>query len=158
MTTILLTQLLGTKGQPYDIREAGGTLTYAQMATPAGLADLATYADGVAPEKYHVLIPQDRDNNLLLSHATTFVQHAHALGLTVHPYTFRAENTFLPANFKRGYNALALGNSVAEREIFLQTGVDGFFTDHPNIGVPARDNFLGQDKTGGNGKNRTVSP
>ena len=46
MTTILLTQLLGTKGQPYDIREAGGTLTYAQMATPAGLADLATYADG----------------------------------------------------------------------------------------------------------------
>jgi len=144
MTTIPLIQLLGSKGQPYDVQQAGGSLTYAQMATRTGLADIAAYADGVAPEKYHFLIPKDHDNNLSLSHATKFVQQAHALGLRVHPYTFRAENYFLPANFKRGQALLALGNSAAEIEIFLKAGVDGIFTDHPNIGVQARDNFLGK--------------
>lgn len=148
MTTISLVQLLRWRGQPYDVQQAGGTLTYAQMATPEGLADIVTYAEGVAPEKYHFLIPKDRDNNLLLSNATNFVQQAHALGLKIHPYTFRAENTFLPANFKRGHNSLALGNSVAEMEIFLKAGVDGFFTDHPNIGAQARDNFLGKNIDG----------
>ena len=142
MTTIPLVQLLGSRGQPYDVGGAGGTLTYAQMATIEGLAEIATYADGVAPEKYHFLIPKDQDGSLSLSRATKFVQRAHALGLKVHPYTFRAENFFLPANFTKGHDPLLLGNSADEMKIFLQAGVDGFFTDHPNIGVQARDNFL----------------
>jgi glycerophosphoryl diester phosphodiesterase len=144
MTTIPLIQLLRSRGQPHDVQQAGGTLTYAQMATPKGLADIAVYADGVAPEKYYFLIPKDRDNNLLLSNATTFVHQAHALGLKVHPYTFRAENYFLPANYKRGQNSLDLGNSAEEMEIFLKAGVDGFFTDHPNIGVKAKDHKGGR--------------
>ncbi|UCE63358.1 MAG: glycerophosphodiester phosphodiesterase [Nitrospirota bacterium] len=148
MTTIPLIQLLGTGGQPYDVQQAGGSLTYAQMSTRTGLADIAVYADGVAPEKYHFLIPKDHADNLSLSHATKFVQQAHAVGLKVHPYTFRAENYFLPANFKKGHDPLALGNSENEMEIFLQAGVDGFFTDHPNIGVQARDNFLGKQHGG----------
>ena len=143
MTGIPLIQLLGTKGQPYDVQLAGGTLTYAQMGTPEGLAEIATYADGVAPEKYHFLIPKDRNNNLFLSHATNFIQRAHALGLKVHPYTFRAENYFLPDNFKKGNDTQELGNSAEEILIFLKAGVDGFFTDYPNIGVQARDKFLG---------------
>ena len=147
MTSIPLIQLLGSRGQPDDVRQAGGTLTYAQMGTPEGLAEIATYADGVAPEKYHFLIPKDLDNNLLLSNATKFVQQAHALGLKVHPYTFRAENYFLPANFKIGHNSLDLGKSADEMVIFLQAGVDGVFTDHPNIGVQARDSFLGKALT-----------
>ena len=144
MTTIPLIQLLSPRGQPYDVHRAGGTLTYAKMATPEGLAEIATYADGVAPEKYHFLIPKDRHDNLLLSNATQFVQQAHTLGLKVHPYTFRAENYFLPANIKRGGDPHVLGNSDEEIAIFLQAGVDGVFTDHPNIGVRARDKFLGQ--------------
>lgn len=146
MTTIPLVQLLGSGGQPYDVIGAGGTLTYAQMATTEGLAEIATYADGVAPEKYAFLIPKDHDGNLSLSRASKFVQRAHALGLRVHPYTFRAENFFLPANFKKGHDPFSLGISAAEMEIFLQAGVDGFFTDHPNIGVQARNKFLDKNR------------
>ena len=142
MTTIPLVQLLGAGGQPYDVMRAGGTLTYAQMATTEGLAEIATYADGVAPEKYAFLIPKDHDGNLSLSRATKFVQRAHAFGLKVHPYTFRAENFFLPTNFKKGHDPFSLGISADEMEIFLQAGVDGFFTDHPNIGFQARNIFL----------------
>jgi glycerophosphoryl diester phosphodiesterase len=32
-----------------DVAAAGGTLTFAQMLTPAGLRDIAQYADVVAP-------------------------------------------------------------------------------------------------------------
>ena len=144
ITNIPLVQLLKPRGQPYDVQEAGGTLTYAQMATPEGLAEIATYADGVAPEKYHFLIPKERDDNLFPANTTQFVREAQARGLQVHPYTFRAENAFLPANFKRGSNALAIGDAVAEMKTFLRAGINGFFTDHPNMGVQARDNVLGK--------------
>jgi glycerophosphoryl diester phosphodiesterase len=50
-SNIRLLQLLW-KGdtQPADIAKAGGTLTYAQMMTPAGLKDIAGYADSIGPE------------------------------------------------------------------------------------------------------------
>lgn len=142
ITDLPLVQLLWIEGQPYDVEAAGGTLTYAQMGTPAGLAEIATYADGVGPEKSFWIIPRDSDGEVHLANATTFVDDAHAAGLLVHPYTFRAENVFLPTNFRQGGDPTALGDLAGELAVFLQTGIDGFFTDHPDIGVAARGAFV----------------
>lgn len=141
MTRIPLVQLLWIEGKPYDVEAGGGTLTYEQMATPAGLAQIASYAKGVGPEK-RFIIPLDSAGNLNLSSATRFVQDAHAVGLQVHPYTFRSENVFLPSNFKSSSDPNALGDGAGEIKNFLRTGIDGFFTDQTDRGIVARDAFL----------------
>ncbi|MCI0370207.1 MAG: glycerophosphodiester phosphodiesterase [candidate division NC10 bacterium] len=142
MTKIPLVQLFGGNplSQPFDVFAAGGTLTYGQMATPAGLEEIATYADGVGPAKSYV-IP------LVLgildpANATKFVENAHAVGLLVHPYTFRVENTFLPLNLRSSPDPNARGNGEAETRAFLDAGIDGFFTDNSDVGVKARDAFV----------------
>jgi glycerophosphoryl diester phosphodiesterase len=142
MTQLPLVQLFDTEGQPFDAVAARGSLTYEQMATAEGLAQIATYANGVGPEKYKYIIPRDGNGNLDLKNQTDFVANAHAAGLIVHPYTFRAENTFLPANLKSGDDPNAIGDSESEVKIFLQTGIDGFFIDQPDIGVAARNVFV----------------
>lgn len=144
MTKLPLVQLLWLEGKPYDVEAAGGTLTYDQMATAQGLADIARYANGVGPEKYHFIIPLDANGKLDAANATTFVADAHQAGLLVHPYTFRAENRFLPVNYQSSAEPNAFGDSEGETRVFLGTGIDGFFTDQTNIGVRARDAFVGQ--------------
>ncbi len=135
-----LVQLLADRGQPFDIAQAGGSTTYADMATQDGLARIARYANGVGPEKYHFILPKDEAGRLNPGEATSFVRNAHAVRLLVHPYTFRGENRSLPKNFqgKQPHNELQLGNLVGEIERFLQTGIDGFFTDHPDLGRQAQ--------------------
>jgi glycerophosphoryl diester phosphodiesterase len=141
MTRIPLVQLLWIEGKPYDVEAGGGTLTYEHMATPAGLAQIASYAKGVGPEKSFI-IPLDSAGNLDPSRATGFVQQAHAVGLQVHPYTFRSENVFLPTNFKSSSDPNALGDGAGEIKVFLRTGIDGFFTDQTDRGIAARDAFM----------------
>ncbi|HBH81658.1 MAG TPA: glycerophosphodiester phosphodiesterase [Nitrospira sp.] len=141
MTRIPLVQLLWIEGKPYDVEAGGGSLTYEQMATPAGLAQIASYAKGVGPEK-RFIIPLDASGNLDPSRATSFVQQAHAVGLQVHPYTFRSENVFLPTNFRSSADPNALGDGAGEIKIFLRTGIDGFFTDQTDRGIVAREAFL----------------
>jgi len=63
---------------------------------------------------------------------------AHAAGLLVHPYTFRAENTFLPADFRTGTDPNAFGDIFSEYELFFDLGVDGVFADQADIAVYAR--------------------
>jgi glycerophosphoryl diester phosphodiesterase len=62
--------------------------------------------------------------------------------LSVHVWTLRAENHFLPAALRKGSDETHVGDLAAEIEAFLAAGVDGFFTDHPDIGVRARDRFV----------------
>lgn len=142
MTSLPLVQLLWLEGKPYDVEAAGGTLSYDMMATPRGLAEIASYADGVGPEKYHFIIPKDAQGNLDTDNATNFVADAHAVKLKVHPYTFRAENKFLPNEYRIGADPVAIGDAAAEVKAFLATGIDGFFIDQPDIGVRARDEFI----------------
>lgn len=142
MTRVPLIQLLETGGRPADVEAGGGALTYDQMATAQGLREIATYADGVGPEKYHFIIPRAATGKLDPAKATNFVRDAHAAGLKVHPWTFRAENQFLPANHRSSGGANALGDSKGEIEAFLAAGIDGFFTDQSDIGVRARDEFI----------------
>ena len=98
------------------------TRTYAQLATPAGLATIAAYADGIGPSKDYI-VPRDATGASLPP--TSFVGDAHAAGLLVHPYTFRNENSFLPLELRRGSDPAAWGNAIAEYEQFFGLGVDG---------------------------------
>jgi glycerophosphoryl diester phosphodiesterase len=66
------------------------------------------------------------------------IADAHSLDLTVHVWTFRAENEFLPADLKIGDAPAEHGNLDGEIERYLSRGIDGFFTDFPAIGVRVR--------------------
>jgi glycerophosphoryl diester phosphodiesterase len=66
------------------------------------------------------------------------IADAHSLDLTVHVWTFRAENEFLPADLKIGDAPAGHGNLDGEIERYLSRGIDGFFTDFPAIGVRVR--------------------
>ncbi len=138
MTDLPLVQLLWKEGKPFDVRAAGGATTYDAMATPAGLQAIAAYADGVGPEKNHFIIPLDAAGNLDVARAGSFVADAHAAGLVVHPYTFRADNHFLPTQFRAPGPATASGDLEGEIAAFLTLGIDGFFTDNTDAGVRAR--------------------
>jgi glycerophosphoryl diester phosphodiesterase len=112
---------------------------YADYLTPAGLAGLARFVDGIGPDKSQV-IPRRPDGTL--GSPTSLVADAHAAGLALHPYTFRAENTFLPARLRVGTDPAAYGGAIDEQIAFLRAGVDGLFTDQADIGVLSRQMFL----------------
>jgi glycerophosphoryl diester phosphodiesterase len=67
------------------------------------------------------------------------VQVAHAAGLQVHVWTFRAENEFLPDDLRIGDAPASHGRLAEEIERYLAIGIDGFFTDFPAIGAQVRD-------------------
>jgi glycerophosphoryl diester phosphodiesterase len=134
---IRLMQLIDRgEAKPGDVLAAGGSLTYAQMATPQGMADVKAYADVIAPPT-RAVIPLGPDGRLTAP--TRFVADAHAAGLLVHIWTFRPENYFLAADFKNGGpdNQRNPAGSLAEIRRYIETGIDGFFTDDPGIGRQA---------------------
>ena len=131
-----LVQLFGSKGtRPYDFVVSGDPRTYADLATPAGLEWVAGYAEGAGPSKDYIV---PRDENGFSLPPTTFVDDAHAAGLAVHPWTFRAENAFLPAELRSSDDPAEFGDFAAELRQFFDLGVDGVFTDHPDLAVAAR--------------------
>ncbi|MGY1837401.1 glycerophosphodiester phosphodiesterase [Blastococcus sp. SYSU DS0510] len=133
-----LVQLLSASGQPYDFTAAGDPRTYADLTTAEGLQEIATYAEGVGPEKNQV-IPRDADGTL--GTPTALVDDAHEAGLLVHPYTFRNENVFLPPALQDGAAPDDYGRALAEHVAFWEAGIDGMFTDNPDTGVVSRDLF-----------------
>ena len=139
MTDLPLVQLLNESGQPYDFVAGGDPRTYADLAQPAGLAEIATYASGIGVAKNLLIL---RTANGILGTPTTLVGDAHANGLVVHGWTFRAENYFVPTDFQSSTDEAAQGDLAGEVERYLMLGIDGFFTDHPDIGVDARDAFV----------------
>ncbi len=96
------------------------------LVSDTALKDIASYADGIGPEK-RLVVPVKSDGSL--GTPTDLITRAHALGLFVHIWTIRVEKDFLPAAYK--------GRAEAEFEQFRQLGVDGVFTDFPDIGVRA---------------------
>ncbi|MBB3103467.1 glycerophosphodiester phosphodiesterase [Azomonas macrocytogenes] len=140
LTPLRLVQLFDA-GQPYDQQVKGTDLTYAKMATAEGLQNIARYAEGVGPEKSYV-IPRDASGNL--GSPTDFVPNAHAAGLTVHPFTFRAENNFLPTNLRSSEKLDERGDIDTEIRAFLDAGIDGLFIDQPDIAVRLRETISEQ--------------
>ncbi len=144
-TKVPLIQLLDDHGRPFDFTQSGDPRTYADLATPAGLAEIATYARGIGPNK-NLIVPRDSSNHL--QQPTSLVRDAHRAGLLVHPFTFRNENTFLPADFRQGNPASpeflrARGDSPAEFRLFFGLGVDGLFTDDSDTAVATREEMFG---------------
>jgi glycerophosphoryl diester phosphodiesterase len=127
-TEVRLVQLMeDNKLQPYDFIVAGDPRTYGDLMTPAGLAEIATYAQGIGPSKRSI-VPQGGDRSLL--DATTLVVDAHKAGLLVHPYTFRDEPEFLASDYEL--------NPIKEYLQFYRLGVDGVFSDFGDTAVRAR--------------------
>jgi len=136
-----LVQLIASSGQPYDFAESGDPRSYADLIKPGGLKEVAEYADGLGPDK-KLVIRWNADQTL--GEPTSLVPDAHAAGLQVHPWTFRAENTFLPADYRSSDDPAAYGRIVDELQAYFELGVDGVFTDHPDIAVEARDGLSGR--------------
>lgn len=124
------------RNAPYDFVASGSTRTYADLVTPAGLREIATYADVVAPYK-EVIIARTAANEL--APASSFVADARAAGLKVHTWTLRPENPFLPVSMRKPDLASLTqrGDSIAEIHAYLRAGIDGFFTDDPAVGRAA---------------------
>ena len=131
MTKIRLIQLMAVEGGPAD----NARPSYKAMITPEGLKEVATYAYGIGPELTMI--------QPATGPATTLIADAHAVGLKLHPWTFRAENFFLLPSYRSGANPTDHGRIQEEIEYFIGLGVDGFFTDFPYIGVEARDAAAG---------------
>jgi glycerophosphoryl diester phosphodiesterase len=134
-------QLLSAAGSPFDSVAAGAGPSYADLSTPAGLAGIARYAQGIGPDKLQV-VPRNADGTL--GSPTSLVADAHAAGLVLHPYTFRAENTFLPVDYRVTVPPAAppaptdYGRAIDEQVTYLRSGIDGLFTDQADVGVLAR--------------------
>ncbi len=119
-----LLQLLALRGGPAD---RPGDL-YADMAKPAGLVEIASYADFIGVETT-LIIPVAETG--LASAPAPLIHDAHAAGLKVVAWTFRAEDAFLPADHR--------GDLSGWLQRFYDLGVDAVFSDFPAIAVTARD-------------------
>jgi glycerophosphoryl diester phosphodiesterase len=138
LTRVPLVQLIDAEGRPWDFTQGRFARIYADMVRPEGLRDIASYARGIGVHK-SLVIPRDGRSRSLPP--TSLVRDAHAAGLIVHVWTLRAENEFLPAELRRGAEPGSPGDMAGEAALFLKAGIDGYFTDHPAIGVTARDAF-----------------
>ncbi len=139
-TPVFLAQLIDATGAPYDLVAAGDPRTYRDLITPVGLGFIASYADGVGTHK-DLVLPRDPATGAT-GEPSDLVPDAHAEGLRVHIWTLRAENQFMATNFRRGTDPNAAGDLYAEAFAFLDAGVDGMFSDHPDIVVEARDDWV----------------
>lgn len=141
--------LLAEEGcAPYDLIAAGDRRTYADLYQAESLSELSQWIDGIGPEKIMV-IPRSTGNTLM--EPTSLVRDAHAAGLMVMPWTFRAENYFLPSNLRlAGRDGVALksviGRAAEELWPHLEAGIDGLFCDNTAVYVEARDRYLSNPK------------
>ncbi|GAB2876279.1 hypothetical protein GCM10027277_52110 [Pseudoduganella ginsengisoli] len=137
--------------RPYDWALAGDTRQFSAMVTPAGLAEIKTYADGIGPWKRYIVSVKGavgadgkvadvngdgkiNDLDTATLPPTTLVDDAHKAGLFVHPYTFRNEKRRLASDYK--------GDPKAEYKQFFALGVDGLFSDFADTALAARAEFL----------------
>ncbi len=139
MTQLPIVQLVEARGQPYDFTVSGDPRTYAELMKPAGLAEIAQYAQVIGVDRF-LIIPRYADDSL--ARPTQLISDAHAAHLKVHGWTFRAENAFLPRKLRSSSARARRGNLGAEIAAYLGAGMDGFFTDQPDLGVRARDAFV----------------
>jgi glycerophosphoryl diester phosphodiesterase len=134
--------------RPYDFVVTGDSRTYKDLLTREGLAWVKTYADGVGPWKPYILPgrqvdangdgkPDDLNGDGLIDERdrvratpTPVVADAHAVGLFVHTWTFRSEPRRLASDHK--------GDPASEYKAFYALGIDGVFSDHPDVAVKAR--------------------
>ncbi|WP_019544250.1 glycerophosphodiester phosphodiesterase [Streptomyces sulphureus] len=126
--------------QPWDFVESGDPRTVADLVEPEGLAEIAGYAAGIGPT-LELVIPRREDDTL--DEPSSLVDDAHDAGLVVHPYTVRNENSFLPADFRRGEDPNAYGDAFGYFRKLYATGIDGLFSDNCDTALLAAEEFRG---------------
>jgi glycerophosphoryl diester phosphodiesterase len=122
-TQARLAQLIGPKGSPFDAIGRADIPKFAEMTTSKGLSAVASYASAICPEKSLV--------------SAALVERARAAGLEVHAWTFRPENRFLPPALREGDDEAAHGNFAEELREAKAAGLDGAFTDFPELAAEA---------------------
>ena len=137
--------------RPYDWTLSGDTRLFSAMVTPAGLAEIKAYADGIGPWKPYIAPIKGtldaagnlRDlngdgkanyNDASSQPPTTLIDDAHKAGLFVHAYTFRNEQRRLAFDYNK--------DPKAEYLQFYRLGVDGVFSDSTDTAVEARQTYL----------------
>jgi len=137
--------------RPYDWTLAGDKRTFDVMVTPAGLAEIKTYADGIGPWKRYIVSVKgtvgadgkvvDRNGDGKINDAdadalapTTLIADAHRAGLFVHAFTFRNEGRRLAASYG--------GDPKREYLQYYALGLDGLFTDFTDTALAARTEYL----------------
>ncbi len=116
-TSLPLIQLIGDNSWGED----GGT-DYDYLRSDEGLAEIARYADGIGPWIRQIYTGRDAEGKAAV---TDLVARAHRANLLVHPFTFRRDA--LPPGIS-SYRELL--------DLFIgQIGVDGVFTDFPDLTV-----------------------
>lgn len=134
--SVVLLSNAGTK--PWDFVVSGDPRTVDDLVKPAGLRWIASYAQGIGPA-LDLIIPKDAAGRL--TRPTTLVRDAHARGLILHPYTMRDENTFLPADFRRGTDPNAYGDAFGAFRTYFATGIDAVFSDNADTALLAAADF-----------------
>ena len=132
-------------GRPYSWTVAGDPRMFDVMLTPAGLAEIKKYADGIGPWKPEVMSLQVSpwpttsgysgklaDVNKVTPKSV--IADAHNAGLFVHSYTFRNEAKYLPTMWQ--------ADPKLEYLAYFAAGIDGVFTDFTPTAVAARTKFI----------------
>jgi glycerophosphoryl diester phosphodiesterase len=102
----------------------GNKNTYPWIFEEGGMGKIAKFADGIGPDKGLVIFRESTKSNAQI---TPLVSRAHAVGLKVHPYTYRLDPGQIP-NYADNFDELL-------RKHFLDADVDGIFTDFPDKAV-----------------------
>lgn len=102
----------------------GNKNTYPWIFEEGGMEKIAKFADGIGPDKGLVIFRESTASNAQI---TPLVSRAHAVGLKVHPYTYRLDPGQIP-NYADNFDELL-------RKHFLDADVDGIFTDFPDKAV-----------------------
>jgi len=105
-----------------------------RMVTPAGLREISTYAQAIAPSVERVLLT---GRGRPMTGRSPLIDEAHRAALAVFCWTLRAENVFLPRHLRLGRSPRALGDALGEARQLLALGVDGLITDSPDHAVLA---------------------
>jgi glycerophosphoryl diester phosphodiesterase len=130
--------------RPFDFTASGDQRTWNDLLTPEGLKFIRGYADGISPCKPYLLRtriydpdgdgkPDDRDRDGVVNASdrevagdTGLISRAHKAGLFVHSWTFRKDGEMY------GFTTLE-----EELKAYFDLGIDGVFTDFPDIGIRA---------------------
>lgn len=116
--------------EPGFLAAAAKPLDYSALLNNKGLSFVHSYAAGIGPWR----------SNMYQKHSLTlkpFVQAAQQQGLKVHPYTFRAEANYLIAK-----DAKTSFSYDEEMLALFKQGIDGVFTDYPDLALKNRALFL----------------
>lgn len=123
---------LGEQG-PRLVQLIADLPSFDPMVTRAGLREISTYAQGIAPSRERILADAATTGGM----RSPLVEDAHRAALSVFCWTLRAENVFLPEELRRGTEPGALGDAFADARHLLDLGLDGLITDSPDHAVTA---------------------